>query len=397
MAGRWSQAEDRVLRKLYPQGAPIREVAEQLQRSEDAVCERRRTLGLPARPRQRPWSDTEDQLLRAATAAGLPASALAGRLGRDSEQVRRRRRSLLGSLLHPRAYTAVEDERIRACWQDGRDIQALARTLGRSLGSIRQRAQKLGLHQPARRRHWQAHEDAAVRDGYELGMSCAQIAGELPGRTASSVAARAAKLGLANYARAWTPREDRLLRAFARDRVELERAAQILTRTPEALRARTRKLGLPPLRSRRCPRTARPWSASEDDHLRLHAGLNPALLAELLARSPEAVVQRLRRLGLRDGCERSPHHPPPARNGLTPGERATIARELGKGGARRQLALAKRLGRRPAEIKALAGLGIARAEREPTQYGDGGHPRPADKKPQVVLVRNGSSQGNLRR
>ena len=253
-----------------------------------------------------------------------------------------------------RAYASVEDEQIRACWQHGRNVAELARTLGRSPGSVRLRAQKLGVHRPAPRRRWQAYEDAAVRDGYELGLSCAQIAAELPGRTPSAVAARAAKLGVANYARAWTALDDRLLRAFTRDSAELERAAHILTRTPEALRARARKLGLAPLRSRRSGRAARPWTLVEDEQLRLHAGLNPGLLAELLARSPESVVQRLRRLGLRDMCKRSPHHPARAGNGLTPGERASVLRELRSGGPRRQLALAKRLGRTPAEIQSLS-------------------------------------------
>jgi hypothetical protein len=262
-------------------------------------------------------------------------------------------------LLRIRAYTPADDQRIRASFTDGRDVQALGRALGRSPGSIRLRAQKLGLHQPEPRRRWRPYEDAAVRDGYELGLSCAQIAAELPGRTASAVAARAAKLGVANYARAWTPPDDRLLRALVRDGVELERAAELLTRTPEAVRARTRKLGLTPPRSNWAGHTPRPWTASEDEQLRLHSGLNPATLAELLERSPEAVVQRLRSLGLRAGCERSPHHLVPARNGLTPGERAAIARELARGGPRRRLALAARLGRRPGEIKALAGLAWA--------------------------------------
>lgn len=379
MAQRWSRAEDRVLCQRYPQGVPIRAIAQQLGRSENAVSERRRTLDLPARPRQRAWSPREDQLLRAASTAGLPAAALASRLDRAPEQVRRRRRTLLGGAPGPRAFTPAEDEAIRACWQrhrsrrrDGSEdvgqLQQLARELGRSPGSMRLRAQKLGLHRPAGRRRWRAYEDALVRDGYERGVTCAQIAAELPGRTASAIAARAAKLGVATYARSWTPSDDRALRALARQGVELERAAQMLARTPEALRARARKLALAPPRSRRSHQASRRWTPAQDEQLRLHAGVNPATLAELFDRSPEAVTQRLRRLGLREARERSPHHPARARNGLTPGERATVARELRTGGPRRQLALARRLGRQPADIRALAGTGerapISSADRE---------------------------------
>jgi hypothetical protein len=377
MARHWSRAEDRVLCQRYPQGVRIRAIAQQLGRSEDAVSERRRTLDLPARPRQRPWSAREDQLLRAASIAGLPAAALASRLDRAPEQVRRRRRALLGAAPGPRAYTPAEDDAIRSCWkrhpsrrrdgsEDAGQLEQLARELGRSPGSMRLRAQKLGLHRPAGRRRWGAYEDAVVRDGYERGVTCAQIAAELPGRTASAIAARAAKLGLATYARTWTPSDDRALRALARHGVELERAAQMLARTPEALRARARKLALAPPRSSRSHQAPRCWTPAQDEQLRLHAGLNPGTLAELLDRSPEAVTQRLRRLGLREARERSPHHPAPARNGLTPGERATVARELRTGGPRRQLALARRLGRQPADIRALAGIG----ERAPISSGD---------------------------
>jgi hypothetical protein len=144
------------------------------------------------------------------------------------------------------------------------------------------------------------------------------------------------------------------------EEVELERAAQILARTPDALRARARKLGLDLPRSQRAHQSGRRWTRAEDEQLRLHAGLNPATLADLLERSPEAITQRLRRIGLREARERSPHHPVPTRNGLTPGERLTVVRELRAGGPRRQLALARRLGRAPAEIRALA-----------ARYGDG--------------------------
>jgi hypothetical protein len=355
MARRWTTTEDRLLRRLYPQLVPIREIATELGRSEDAVSERRRALRLPARPRQRPWSPAEDQLLRAVATAGLPAAALASRLARDAEQIRRRRRTLLGAAAAaPRAYMPADDDAIRASWEGDLDLGRLAGDLGRSPGSIRLRAVKLGLHRPARRRRWHAYEDAAARDGYERGLSCEQIATELTGRTTSAVAARAAKLGLATYARKWTASDDHALRILTFHGAELERATQLLARTPDALRARARKLGLTPLRSRRSDQRPRRWTAGEDEQLRLHQGLNPGALAELLGRSPEAVAQRLRRLNVREARQRSPHHPASVRGGFTPGERATLARELQTGAPRRELALAQRLGRTPAEIRAVA-------------------------------------------
>jgi len=351
VASRWSAEADDLLRTLYCAGVPVREIARRVGRSEDAVTERRRTLRLAPRPRSQPWSAAEDELLRAAAAAGLPATTLAQRLKRPADQVRRRRAWLVGGGASPRRYSPAEEDAMRDCWATGGDVAALAGAMGRSPAALRLHAESLGLHRPAARRRWQPAEDELVRDGYDQGLTCAEIARHLPGRTPTAVAARAAKLGAATYARAWTPREELVLRQLTRDGFNLERAAQLLGRTPEAIRARTRKLGLSPLHSNGAARQGSRWTTEDDDLLRLHAALNPAALAELLDRSPEAVTQRLRRLGLRRGAERSPHHSLPASNGLTPGERATLKRELAVGGARRRVALAQRLGIRLADIR----------------------------------------------
>ena len=350
MAPRWSPDDDQALRRLYGQGIAIRTIAEQLGRSQDAVSERRRALAIAPRLRMRPWSPAEDELLRAVTAAGLPLTAIAERLQRPAEQIRRRRRALLGSRWSSQPFSVDEDDAIAACWADGSDVAALAVALGRRVGSVRLRAQKLGLHRPSARPRWRDYEDAAVRDGYERGLTCTEIATELAGRTATAVAARAAKLGAASYARVWTPDDDRALRVLSQNATKLEQAALLLSRTPEGLRARARKLGIaPPLSACSSPK-GRPWSEAEDDLLRLHRGLNPATLARMVHRSPGAITQRLRRLGLRTGAERSPHHPVSARGGLTAGQRATIARELETGGPARKLAVAQRLGVPVADI-----------------------------------------------
>ena len=355
MARRWTASEDRVLRELYPTGVLLAQIAHRLERSIEAVSERRRALGMQPRPRSRPWSEREDQLLRAAVRSGVPAQALAGTLRRPPEQVRRRRRRLVGAAARPRAYTAAEDAAIREAWGPEVDLATLARRFERSPGSLRARAAKLGFHQAAPRPRWSAPEDAAVRDGYELGLTCAEIAMDLPGRTASAVVARAAKLGLASYARVWTAHDDQRLRSLAASGAEVEHAARALARTPEALRARARKLGLSPLRSARTLQPSRRWTPADDEQLHLHVGVNPAVLAQMLDRSPEAVAQRLRRLGLRETRRRSPHHLVPPQNGhLSPGMMATLAREGGTDSPRRWLALSRRLGVSVAQLRAAA-------------------------------------------
>lgn len=355
MASRWSRQEDALLRRLYADGVAVGEIARRVGRSADAVSARRRTLRIAPRPRSRPWSPREEELLRASATAGLPAGVIAVHLQRPADQVRRRRRALMGAAPAGLRYSAAEDAAIVSCWRRGGNVAALAAQLARSPGALRLRAQELGLYRPAARRRWRPDEDAALRDGYGLGLTCAEIALELDGRTPAAVVARAAKLGLGTYGRRWTPRDDERLRRLVREGVDIDAAAELLARTPDALRRRAHVLEIAPPQRLHTGRRRRAWTQAEDALLALHRERNPAVLAQQLDRSSEAIAQRLRALGLRGGREGSPHHPARARGGLTPGQRAVIARELDSGGPRHQLALARRLGVRPSIVRRVAG------------------------------------------
>lgn len=354
MPPRWSVEEDRLLRTAYGSGSSLLSIADQVGRSPDAVSERRRTLGIPRRERSRSWTVMEDALVKGSAHAGISSAELATRLQRPPDQVRQRRRELVGAKPAPVTFREADDGAIRVCWASHGDVDALSQELGRSAGSVRLRAEKLGLHHPVARPRWCADEDAVVRDGYECGLTCGQIAAGLLERSPTAVAARAAKLGLATYARVWTAREEQELRRLADRGATLERAATRLSRTPGALRARARKLGITGLTQGRTSRAGQPWTKAEDERLALHRSLNPAKLAELLDRSPEAVTQRLRRLGLRDQIRRSPHHAVVAPGNLTPGARATVVREMRATGPGRQFAVARRLGLSPDEVRRIA-------------------------------------------
>jgi hypothetical protein len=207
--------------------------------------------------------------------------------------------------------------------------------------ALRLRARQLGLHRPTPRRRWSASEDAIVRDGYASGLSCDEVAAELAQRTPTAVAARARRLGLATYGRRWTAEDDARLRRILALR-SVDHAARLLGRTPEGVRRRGRRLGLAAPRQAEAAPAGTRWTEDEDELLRLHA----AVLATLLKRSDHAVVSRLRRLGLRTGRWRSPHHPSPSNGGLTPGERALVERELRDRGGRAVPSLEGRI-RRP--------------------------------------------------
>jgi hypothetical protein len=353
VAARWNAEEDRTLRRLYAAGRPVRELAIALRRSPDAVTARRRQLGVAPR-RARAWSAREDALLRAAPASGVGATRLAADLGRTPDAVRWRQRALDARLPRHRRYEPAEDEAIRRCFAHGGDVGAFAQSLGRSADAVRLRAQALGIHVPPRRARWRAGEDALVRDGYTEGKTCASIAEALPGRTPAAIAARAAKLGLSDYARRWSAADDaRLARLIAAQHTHTE-IARALVRTPEAVRRRCRRLGLPTPAPSPSPRRSRPWTEREDQVLRLHAGLNPAILAQLLGRSDYVVTARLRALGLRSARERSPHHPASHAGRATPGQRAAIRRAGAPLRGLSLLALADRLELPPTAIRALA-------------------------------------------
>ena len=344
MATRWSTAEDQQLRQLYADQLPVEQIVGRLARSPDAVVARRQALGIAPRRRSRPWSPREQALLRAAAASGLPASLVAQRLGRPTEQIRARRRTLVAPPPPARPYLAHEDEAIRVCLAERGDLGALGRRLGRSPDAVRLHAQQLGIYRPTPRRRWTDWEDALIRDGYTSALGCAQIARQLPHRSAASVPARASKLGLATYARRWSIQDDQRLAQLTARGATLEDVAQRLGRTPEALRRRAARLGAKPPRPAPAPRRARHWTGEEDELLRLHHALNPARLAELLGRSDAAVCRRLCALGLRASAQRSPHHPVSRRDGLpTPGERAVIERALAHATPRRRVTILRRL------------------------------------------------------
>lgn len=352
VAARWIAEEDRVLRRLYLGGHPVMEIAIALGRSADAVTARRRQLGVPPR-RARPWSAQEDALLRAALVDGVPATRLAARLDRTPDAVRWRQRTLYGRPSAASRYQPAEDDAIRRCFACGGDVTALAQSLGRSVDAVRLRARALGVHRPPRRARWRPAEDALVRDGYAEGRTCVSIAKELPRRTPAAVAARAARLGLSDYARRWSADDDARLSGLIATRRPLTEIARALVRTPEAVRRRCHQLGLSAPAASRTARPSGPWSEQEDEVLRLHSGANPAILAQMLGRSDRAVTARLRMLGLRAGRERSPHHPTARAARLTPGQRAAIERAGAPVRGASLLALARRLDVRPMAIRAV--------------------------------------------
>lgn len=354
MAARWSRDDDALLARLYGEGEPVRRIAERLQRSDDAIVARRRALGIARRDRG--WSPSRDALVATAARAGLPASVVAASLRMPADRVRRRRAKLVGSRPAARRYNAAEDAAIADALRSGGDLNALAGRLGRSPEALRLRARALGVYAAPRRRRWTRVEDDALRAGYRDGCSCRQIAERIGGgRTATAVAARARKLGLSTYGRCWSPHEDEQLRKLLRTGMTLDAVALALVRSPEAVRQRARKLTLVVLQAATAHRrrAGERWTAHEDDLLHANVAADPIVLAAVLGRSDGAVRARMRSLALVAPRQRSPHHAVSRPRELAPGELALLSRELhGDPGPARVLAVARRLRRPPATIRA---------------------------------------------
>jgi len=346
-------AEDRQLAAMYADGLPLAVIAGRLGRSADGLVARRAALGVAPRRPARVWSPRLDAIIRASAQAGVSARVVAERLGLTVDAVRWRWRALAPTRPAAHPYPVEEDDALRALVADGGRFEDLAARLGRSAQALRLTARPLGFLDCQRGWRWTAEEDRLLRAGYAAGLSCASIAAELPCvRSAEAVAARARNLGLATYARLWTAAEDERLRALVRAAVGLEDAAQHLQRTPEAVRRRARRLGLAAPARRARTNDGRAWTEREDALLRAAPAANPGALVKALARSDHAIARRRRELGLRDGRERSPHHRLAATGALTAGAARLLERELAAGGARRRLAVAQRLSRSPGALHA---------------------------------------------
>lgn len=349
---RWLPDEDRVLLDLYASGAPRSEIAQKLARTVDAVDARRRALGHQTRDGARPWQPREDEFVQAARAARIPASEVAPRLGRSVEAVRYRSRKLAPLRPASRRYTTTEDAFLREQWNGGSNMLELATTIGRSPDALRLRARELGIAQPLRRKRWTGEEDKRLREGYSRGMTCRSIAETLlPTRTPGAVTARAGLLALALHGRRWTDTDTQTLAESARCGYSIEEIARRLERSVDAVRQRCAKLGLPtPSPNHHYPNRGKPWSAADDTTLRQAPAADLHELSQLVGRSEQAVRRRLAYLGLRGDDVRSPHRAPPNTNKPSAAERRVAQQALALGSAR-FLAVARRLGRTPDELR----------------------------------------------
>lgn len=164
-------------------------------------------------------------------------------------------------------------------------------------------------------------------------------------RSPDAIVARRRSLGISPRRPApWTPREEALLRVAAAAGVPAPALARSLGRSPEQVRARRREL----VGRTRPP--GRPYHPDEDDAIRGSVGWNGDLiaLADRLGRTPDALRLRARALGVYDPPRRhrwAEWEDAVVRDGYTSGLPCSeIARQLSHRGPASVAARARRLG-----------------------------------------------------
>ena len=162
---------------------------------------------------------------------------LARRLKRTAESVKTRRAGKGIPICDPKKHRwTADDDKLLGLRPDAQ----VALLLRVSVEAVKHRRHQLRVSLPGQERTmavpkpWRAEDDAL------LGTISDQEVAQRLGRSATSVKARRARLGIASYRHWWTPGQDLLLGKFLD-----EELARRLDRSVEAVRARRERLGIP--------------------------------------------------------------------------------------------------------------------------------------------------------
>lgn len=306
----WLPEDDRELRDLFLADTALSVLAWKFERSENAVRDRLRALGLRRRSAL-PWNELEDAEL--ARRYGAEAAAdIALDLGRSVTGVYVRAQILGLAQPHPPAWTPWEDAQLREAYGRGLDRFAISRLIGRPITGCTTRASKLGLEHPDRPKGWTEAECGRAlelaREGHRYLDVIEQLVREgFPRRSKAGFQPMIRKLGYGRgWGRRWTQEEDdRLRQAYARGE-SLRAVGAELDRGVYSIRWRTREIGLHGKHPRPNGFRAGPdWTEADIQVLRDEYGKTPTReIAQRLGRGLKAVLQRANALGLEHGMHK---------------------------------------------------------------------------------------------
>ena len=261
----------------------VKDVARHLGKSENAVHTKRCALGI----RSHNWTAEEDKVVRM-WHSRLPAEEISARLpGRTAEAVVGRARQL--------------GFRSDVFWKDG-EIQFLkanpgmsaadaARTLGKTLHAVHHKRRDLGMTRKITRKTW-TDDDRSLLITLTKGNATAEEIAAKMGRTKASIHCMQRNAGLGR------PRSDRILqpseKKFLQENPDMSAVeiAKHIKRTPGAVRAWRRKIGLPRYQDHNL------WTSGEIELLRSNLQLPRSEIHALFpSRSPASVDAKAGFLG----------------------------------------------------------------------------------------------------
>ena len=246
--GAWTPDDQRELRRLFAEDAPIEEIATALGCGRAGVADRICVLGL-RRHSTRPWTEMKDADL--SRRYGQVATAtIASELGRSCAAVYARAGLLDLTEGNAAPWTDWEDAQLRAGYAADVPTAKIAAIIGRSHCGLVSRASKLGLRHPSHSPDWSIAEIeraiALSEAGHRYGaIKDLLVAEGYPRRS------RPASQGMMNrtghgtgWGRFWTQEEDELLTRAYRTGASLTPLRHRLGRSQFSIRWRSDYLGL---------------------------------------------------------------------------------------------------------------------------------------------------------
>jgi hypothetical protein len=306
-ANAWLLTDDQTLRALFLADEAIADIAEELDRTMDAVRTRIHDLGL-RRNSVQPWTSLDDQELiqRYGTE---PTADLARDLGRSCAATYARAGLLGLTEGQPPAWTDWEDDQLREGYRRAIAVADIAVMIGRPVSGTASRACSLGLKHPSNADGWTGEEVARAIELAEGGALYVDIIEQLasegfPRRSKAGFGSKIRSTGYGRgWGRSWTPEEDELLKKSYREGRSLTPLQTRLGRSQHSIRWRSEHLGLIGTHPNKNGFRGGPdWTEEDIAFLKANYGkLKTADLAKAMGRSKGAVFTRANVLGLQHG------------------------------------------------------------------------------------------------